>query len=113
IGVAPSHSWEDDERIELDSDSEEKVGENIEGELGRDEDEGVGPSKGTDTQEILRVVREEASVERETLVSEETFGGDDESMMRQHHAFGFGKDPAQLASPTIAATDPIWMLRDP
>ncbi|KAH9296335.1 hypothetical protein KI387_039923, partial [Taxus chinensis] len=66
IGVAPAHSGEEDELIDLDSDSEEDTGDDTEGELVGEEDEGARPLEGDetdpewhDTQEILRVAHEE------------------------------------------------------
>ncbi|KAH9307571.1 hypothetical protein KI387_035482 [Taxus chinensis] len=100
IVAAPAHSGEQDEPIDLDFDSEEDTGDETEESVGEDmEDEGVGVGTGEaahveeeesdpewhDTQEMLRAAYEEASAERETLVSESTLPhggeGDDESVI--------------------------------
>ncbi|KAH9314445.1 hypothetical protein KI387_023072, partial [Taxus chinensis] len=119
IGVTPSHSGEEDEPIDLDSNFEEDAGDDMEGESVEEEDEGVRPSEGDDsdpewhdTQEILIAAHEEASTERETLVLEEALGGDDESMIGHHHASGFEEAPQPPPPPAVIASDPTWMPRD-
>ncbi|KAH9315000.1 hypothetical protein KI387_023627, partial [Taxus chinensis] len=86
IGVALAHSGEEDEPLDLESESKEDLGDDMEAESIGEEDEGAGPSEEADsdcewhdTQEILREANEEVNVERENMVSEETLGGDDES----------------------------------
>lgn len=103
----------------MESNSKEDARDDIEGESGREEDEGEGPLEEDnsdpewhDTHEILIAVHEEVNMERETLVSEDTLGGDDESVMGQHHAFGFKEAPKPHAAPATIAADPTWMSGD-
>ncbi|KAH9303721.1 hypothetical protein KI387_008125, partial [Taxus chinensis] len=89
LGV-PAHSGEDDEPIDLDSDPVEDMRDDAEGEwrgsLSRRRMRGNPlwrerrvTLSGMILRRSLRAAHEEASVERETLVSQEMFGEDDES----------------------------------
>ncbi|KAH9312072.1 hypothetical protein KI387_027107, partial [Taxus chinensis] len=63
--------------------------------------------------------REEQSVERETLVSEEPLsqgrGGEDESVARRHVAPTIGAAPQSIAASVAGAgpSDPSWRPGDP
>ncbi|KAH9318723.1 hypothetical protein KI387_020492, partial [Taxus chinensis] len=99
--------------IDIDSDSEEHT------EGGSEEQTDESDPEWHDTQDILRVEREEQSAERETVASEEPLsrghGGDDESVTGCHVAPTTGAAPQSAAASAAGAGpgDPSWRPGDP